>query len=60
VPAQLGEVLAAERSAEVAHERHHERLLTPALGQAHLTLTRLEGDLREAVAGLERLSTLPQ
>jgi hypothetical protein len=37
LPAQLGEVLAAERSAEVAHERYDERLLAPAFGQAHLS-----------------------
>ena len=33
---QLGEVLAAERSAEVAHEGHDQRAVAPAIGELHL------------------------
>ena len=51
VPAQLDEVLAAERSAEMAHERHHEWLLAPALRQVNLAFPRLEREVREGVAG---------
>ena len=36
--AQLDEVLAAERSAEVAHERDHERHPAPALSDGDVTL----------------------
>ena len=38
--AQLGEVLTAERSPEMAHEGHHQRPVAPALGERHVALAR--------------------
>ena len=54
VLAQLDELLAAERSAEVAHERHHERPVAPALRERDVSLARLERQIGERVAGLQR------
>src|SRR5205814_699889 len=45
LPAQLGEVLAAEGSAETAHEGHYERTFTPALGDVHHAERWREGPL---------------
>jgi hypothetical protein len=52
-PIQLDQVLSAERSAEVAHERHYDRAVAPALAQRDRPVDRLERYLREGVAFLE-------
>src|SRR5439155_9881790 len=51
--AQLDELLAAERSAEVAHEGHDQRPVAPALGERHVALAGLDVEVRELVAFLE-------
>jgi ketosteroid isomerase-like protein len=55
---QLGELFAAERSAEVAHEGHYERPVAPALGECDLALARLEVNVREPVALLQHSAIL--
>jgi NAD(P)-dependent dehydrogenase (short-subunit alcohol dehydrogenase family) len=52
---QLSELLAAERSAEVAHERHYQRALAQALRQRDLAVARLERQIGELVAALQHL-----
>jgi len=54
--AQLDELLAAERSAEVAHERDHQRPLAPTLGEDDVALARLDVQIGELVAGLQHRS----
>jgi hypothetical protein len=51
--AQLGEVLAAEWSPEVAHESHDQRLRAPALRELHLAVARFELHVGERVPRFE-------
>lgn len=53
VLAQLDELFAAERSAEVAHERHHEGRSAVAVGEIHFAFPRLEPQFRELVSGIQ-------
>jgi hypothetical protein len=50
---QLGEVLAAERSAEVAHEGHDQGAVAPAIRKLNLSVARLERDVGKRVPGVE-------
>jgi hypothetical protein len=50
VLAQLDELLPAERSAEVTHERHHKGRSAITIGEEDLAVARLEPDLGELVS----------